>query len=104
MKANNTLSFAERLAIFYEPLAASPACQTSDEALVLLITTLEAVEDEFSGVIKNPTPGLKPDGRMHAPQPDFITLLPDGARIALSRRHQMFFGADGSLKVVLIST
>lgn len=93
------LSIGERLAIFYQRLAQSPPCETAGEALALVVATLEAVEDEFSGVPKNPNPGLKFDGRMYPPQSDHIKPQSDGSQIAQTKGHIVRLGADGSISI-----
>ena len=97
-------SIPERLAIVYQRLAQAPPCASADEALALLVVILEAVEDEFSGVVKNPHSTLMRDGRMYAPQADHITLLPDGSKIARSRRHEILLGTGGSFRFTEIAS
>ena len=58
------------------------------------------MEDQFSGVAKNPNPGLKFDGRMYPPMDDFVVQNPDGSMSAKTRGHLIEFGADGSIKIM----
>jgi hypothetical protein len=53
-----------RLEIFCERLQAAPPAQTREEAYALLCRILDAVEDEFSGVLNNP-PSWQTDGRLY---------------------------------------
>ena len=68
------LSQQERLALEYERLDKLPPVSKPEEAFKQLATTLDEVEDEFSGVPRNPDPGLKFDGRMYPPREDFTAL------------------------------
>jgi hypothetical protein len=90
---------AERLAEFFTRLAALPAPRTADEALEQISTTLDAVEDAYSGVPKQepPPPPNMPDGRMYPPLADHIDRRPDGSIIAATRRHLIEIAADGSV-------
>ncbi len=60
---------AERLAVFSERLRAAPAASSADEAVALVATVLNAVEDEFSGAPFDPTQWTT-DGRMYPAQAD----------------------------------
>jgi hypothetical protein len=58
-----------RLELFYETLGAAPAATTRDEAYALICTTLNAIEDEHSGVPNTPS-NWQTDGRLYPPQTD----------------------------------
>lgn len=64
-----------------------------------MANTLDEVENQFSGVPKNPDPGLRFDGRMYAPQPDNIRRSPNGGIEARTRRNRIFLGPDGSIRI-----
>ena len=55
-----------RLQLFYERLQAAAAASTRDESYALLCVTLNAVEDEHSGVPNNPD-NWQTDGRLYPP-------------------------------------
>lgn len=84
---------------FYARLAQLPAPRTADEALEQIATTLDAVEDDWSGVPKKtpPPPPNMPDGRMYPPLPDFIVRHPDGSFTARTRGHLIEVGANGTV-------
>ena len=92
---------AERLAEFFNRLAALPAPRTADEALEQIVATLDAVEDAYSGVPKQdpPPPPNMPDGRMYPPLSDHIDRIPDGTIRAATRRHIIEIAADGSVTI-----
>lgn len=94
-----TLSLPERLDELFRRLAAAPAVSSADEALALVGSVLEQVEDEFSGVPKHPNPPLKFTGRMYPPQEDHIARHPDGSLTATTRRHSIEIGRDGAILI-----
>ncbi len=83
----------------YHRLNELPPATSAYEALVQLNATLEAVEDEFSGVPKNPNPDLKFDGRMYPPREDFIRHAPDGGLIALTKGNRIEISPTGSITI-----
>ncbi|MFE7932786.1 hypothetical protein ACFU6S_29490 [Streptomyces sp. NPDC057456] len=93
------LSLTERLALVYERLDELRPPKTAEEALQQLNSTLEEVEDEFSGVPKNPNPGLKFDGRMYPPRDDFINRDSDGGITAVTKGNIVQIWADGSMVI-----
>src|SRR5205814_1831190 len=92
-------SIEDRLAEFYSRLANLPAPGTADEALEQVATTLDAVEDDWSGVPKKtpPPPPNMPDGRMYPPLPDRIVHHADGSLTARTKGHIIEVGAKGSV-------
>jgi len=76
-----------------------PGANNADDALADLNRTLDAVEDQFSGVPRNPSPGETPDGRMYPAQADNI-MPGNGGYVVRSRGHVTTIGADGSIRVV----
>jgi len=99
--AESPRSLAERLAEFYSRLAAQPVPQSGDEAFQQICDTLEAVEDEWSGVPKKtpPPPPNTPDGRMYPPLADFVSQNADGSISAMTRGHIITIGADGAVEI-----
>jgi tyrosyl-tRNA synthetase len=93
------LPVKERLKEFFKRLQAAPPSNSAIEALDSLRFYLEQVEDEFSGVPKNPNPGLKYEGRMYPPKEDFILANPDGSLIALTRGHIIEIGKNGRIEI-----
>ena len=91
----------ERLQVFFERLNAAPAVATADEALALVCRLIEEVEDEFCMVPREAPPPMHRTWRMYPPQSDHIFPQSDGSIRAETRRHTMFFAADGSIRIVL---
>ena len=96
---NEPLSVRERLTIFFERLRQAPPCASADDALALVCQTLDAVEDEWSGIEKNPNAGFKFDGRMYPPRADFTYPQSDGSKIALIKGHEVRLGINGSISI-----
>jgi len=94
-----SLSKLQRLNIVFERLRSAPAAVNADEAMAIMNRILEEVEDEFSGVPRDPHPGLLPSERMYPPERDNIIRDSRGNITANSRRHSTTFGADGSIVV-----
>jgi hypothetical protein len=90
----------QRLDEVYRRLGELPPATSAEEALDNLARTLEEVEDEHSGVPKNPNPGLAFDGRMYPPREDFIDHLPDGGLIATTKGNVIYAAPDGDLRIV----
>jgi hypothetical protein len=57
------------------------------------------VEDELSGVPRNPNPGLESDGRMYPPQADRTVRNADSSITTTSRGHTTEFGSDGPIPI-----
>ncbi|MEU8828820.1 hypothetical protein [Streptomyces sp. NPDC048636] len=93
------LSLPQRLAIVYERLDRLPAATSADEAFDRLGAVLDEVEDQYSGVAKNPDPGLKFDGRMYHPRADFTTRGEDGSIHAVTKGNEIHASADGTLVI-----
>ena len=90
----------ERLAEFYRRLATAATCRTSEEALNLLASTLNAVEDEHSGVSYNPE-SWQTDGRMYPAQADRIRSVAGRSGVFCLHhvRHLTFVSAVGSIEI-----
>ncbi|MCK9923594.1 hypothetical protein MXD61_17250 [Frankia sp. AgPm24] len=100
MSASQPLPLPERLQIFYQRLDELPPPTSAQEALEQLNATLEAVEDEHSGVPRNPDPGLKFDGRMYPPRDDYITRQPDGGLVAITKGNRIEIGPTGETTIL----
>jgi len=89
-----------RLRLFYERLRAAGPASTHDEAYTLLCETLNAVEDEHSGVTYNPD-NFRTDGRLYPPQPDSARrddVFPDVVRYR-NFMHNTFIASNGAIAV-----
>ncbi|MEV6285790.1 hypothetical protein [Kribbella sp. NPDC051770] len=93
------LSLPDRLRLLYERLSALPPAKTADEAFRQLAETLDQVEDEHSGVERNPNPGLKFDGRMYPPREDFTERLPDGGLRATTKGNLIEISPGGTTDI-----
>lgn len=71
----------------------------STEAFDRLNSVLDQVEDENSGVVKDPGPGLEFDGRMYPPREDFTEHAPDGRIFAATKGNTIEAQPDGTLTV-----
>jgi hypothetical protein len=94
-----------RLQEFYDRLQAAPAVQTHDEAYDLLCRTLNAVEDEFSGVPYDPA-NWQTDGRLYPPQKDRVYAVsgfPDVLRYN-SFKHDTYVAKHGAIEIKIIAT
>ena len=89
----------QRLNIFYDGVTSAPRATTAQEARQQMHSTLDAIEDAYSGVPKNPNPGLTPDGRMYPVQADRMVTGADGSITATSRGHVTTYGPNGSITV-----
>ncbi len=95
-------SKSERLTIFVTRLCAHPAFSDEREALEGIASILDEVEDEFSGVARNPA-AWELDGRLYPPKGDIAR--PDPAREGVTefrnRAHSTFIGKNGGVEIVL---
>jgi hypothetical protein len=93
------LSIPARLTELFRRLDRLPLPHSAGQAFDELNTTLEKVEDESSGVPRNPDPGLTPDGRMYPPREDHTNRLPDGGISAQTKGHNIEIAADGATRI-----
>jgi hypothetical protein len=94
------LSRAKRFQIFLERLEAAPPASSDDEAFDLLAKTLNAVEDEFSGVPYRPE-NWQTDKRLYPPQEDRRVKCPERPSLRKYRSvaHFSFFETNGSIRI-----
>lgn len=90
----------QRLREFIRRLRIAPPAASFDEARRLLEQTLNAVEDEMSGVSFDPAK-WQSDGRMYPPQDDSERSVPGypSVRRYRSRRHNTFIGTNGAVEI-----
>ena len=94
-----------RLQLFYERLQAAPAASTHDESYTLLCDTLNAIEDEHSGVPNNPD-NWQTDGRLYPPRSDrsyAVDGFPDVVRYR-SAGHNTYIAKNGAIEVKVVVT
>lgn len=94
-----------RLQIFYERLQAAPAARTHEESYALICNTLNAVEDELSGLPNNPD-NFQTDGRLYPPQKDrayAVDGFPGVIRYR-SAKHNTYIATNGAIEVKAVST
>lgn len=94
-----------RLKLFYQILEAAPAASTHDEGYELICNTLNAIEDEHSGVPNNPN-AWKRDGRLYPPQKDRAYAVAGFPRVIRYRsfNHETYIAANGAIEVKLVAT
>src|SRR5260221_9908412 len=93
------MNIQERLAIFYERLAAAPPAKNAEGALELICRMLEEVEDEFCPVPKKDPAPQSFDGRMYLPQADNIRTGLKNWLWVRTRHHRIAIKPDGSFDV-----
>lgn len=93
-------SKAERVEEFLRRLAAAPAATSAEEAIELLASTLNGVEDEFTTIPYVPAKWMT-DGRMYPPQPDSARPVPGRPDLVRyrNRAHNTVVGTDGSIEI-----
>lgn len=89
-----------RLTYFLQRLASIPTASSGAEARTQLDTTLNAVEDEFSGVPFDPSSWMM-DGRMYPPQDDFSFPVAGHPEVTLfrSRKHRIYIRTNGAVRI-----
>lgn len=91
---------AKRLKEFIKRLRVAPAATAVETAFDLLAQTLNAVEDEFSGVPFRPE-NWQTDGRMYPPKEDSRVKCPERPSLKKYRNkgHYDYFGSNGSIRI-----
>jgi hypothetical protein len=96
------MEIRRRLQEFYRRLGDLPPFASQEEALSEISRVLTEVEDELSGVPRDPT-GMptKSDGRMYPPIPAYAKQcdLP-GVTLYVQTGHQTYIGANGAVLIV----
>jgi hypothetical protein len=94
----------QRLRKFIERLEAAGSANSLATALELLRTTLNAVEDEFSGVPNNPLL-WESDGRLYPPQEDSGRSVPDRPSVRRYRSvgHNTFVRQNGAIRIETVA-
>ena len=94
------LTPVERVGVFLKRLSGSPPAKNPDEARTLLADTLNAVEDDFSGVAYDPEKHLS-DGRLYPPQDDNrrpVLGRSDVVRYR-TRGHNIWIASNGAIRI-----
>jgi hypothetical protein len=93
----------ERLEEFFRRLLAAPNAGTFEEALMQLVSILDAVEDELTGIPSNPD-NWRYDHRIYPPQIDSMRAVSDHPQVRRFRSvgHNTYIGANGSLEIVAL--
>jgi hypothetical protein len=93
------LSKKDRLKLFFQRVGKAPPANSADDALHLISATLNAVEDEHSGVEFNPDAWVD-DGRMYPPT-EMNRRNSGNARLRRYRsaKHNTFLGENGSITI-----
>ncbi len=92
----------ERLKEFFRRLAAAPGARNRDEALELIDRVLNEVEDELSGIPRDPEPPpYRSTGRMYPPKTDSIRDVPGKSLLKRFRStaHNTFIGDNGAIEI-----
>ena len=90
---------SDRLAEFIRRLQIAPSASDHDVALNLIVVTLNAVEDELSGVPFDLARSFV-DGRLYPPSEDFeIESQIAGTRCYRQRGHMTFISPAGAIRI-----
>lgn len=91
---------SERLLAFFQLLATAPEVSSEGEALLQIAEALNSVEDEMTGIPRNPY-RWQSDGRMYPPQADARREVPNHRQVARyrSRGHNTFIRSNGAIQI-----
>ena len=97
------LSRAQRLSEFFRRLTQRIPAASIDEALAVLSTTLNEVEDELSGIRYNPE-RWQTDGRLYPPLPDSRRPVPGHPDVTRwrSKGHNTYIRENGAVEIVTV--
>jgi hypothetical protein len=98
------LTQAERVEVFLRRLGEARPAATHAEAFDLLASTLNRVEDSFSGVVYDPDKHLT-DGRLYPPQDDNRREVPGRKDVVRyrSRGHNTWIADNGAIRIETIA-
>lgn len=94
------LSKLARFRCFLYLLEIAPQPCSAAEALELINSKINEIEDLYSGIAKNPNPSLTPDGRMYPIQADNILERRTGAIKASTRGNNINIEPTGWFQIV----
>jgi len=91
----------QRLDEFFRRLAQRLPVSSAEDALAVLVSTLNEVEDELSGIPYNPESWAM-DGRLYPPLPDSRRPVPGRPDLARwrSKAHNTYIRDNGALAIV----
>ena len=94
----------ERFALFVRRLSDAPRVSTAEQAHVLLGTTLNGVENEFTTIPFDPSQWAS-DGRMYPPLAGSARDVPGRADLTRyrSRAHNTYIAANGAIRIETLS-
>lgn len=104
MSSPEKLTQAERVEVFLKRLQDAEPAVSGAKAFDLLASTLNAVEDTFSGVAYDPDKHLT-DGRLYPPQDDNRREVP-GRKVVVryrSRGHNTWIAENGAIRIEKIA-
>lgn len=89
-----------RLRELFSRLERHPPFTSFAEAYAGLVSILDAVEDELTGIPNDP-PSWQTDGRLYPPQRDHWFSVPDwpGVTRMRTRAHNVFVAENGAMKI-----
>jgi hypothetical protein len=92
----------QRLALFYEGIAALPAFSSHDQALAEISRLLTEIEDTHSGVPRDPTNlPVATDGRMYPPHPAYAKESGiDRVTLYTQKGHRTYIRDDGAVLII----
>jgi hypothetical protein len=94
-----------RLREFFSRLERRSSFISFEEAYAGLVSILDAVEDDLTGIANNPE-NWKADGRLYPPQPDNRFPVPGhpGVTRLRTRGHNIFIATNGAIEIREVRT